>query len=455
MGRSPGKWIKTVLFGKKSSKSNLSKGRNDMKSSNEKEVLVSPKAPSAGLVVNPSLVPQTENGENSVLERSEESGLSVDGLVLVQGADNLGSTTSDLSDPERIRQEQAATKAQAAFRGYLARRAFRALMGIIRLQALVRGHLVRRQAVATLRCVRVIVKFQALVRAKKDAKVPKASGLSFIRAEKLLANSFISKLLGSSSNMKPLCLQYDPVEPNSSWNWLARWTHYRVWDPLPPSKKRPNSKPHSKPKRGVRRLSVGNTDTNNLTRSSSEKTARIMRKPKRNTSLPAATPDESETPKHKPSVSASRKSLSSLSPEVLPEPASPELVTENDDRKDENTPMANGSSQENQKTRRRASLPAKHAEYTETNNIQHSPKLPSYMQATESVKAKLRAQDSPKSVPDVADQNGLTRRLSLPASGTPRAQRPQANGKGTIKQDRSILSSKDGNEKVGQAEWKR
>ena len=45
-----------------------------------------------------------------------------------------------------------------------ARRAFRALKGIIRLQALIRGHLVRRQAVATLCCMYRIVKLQACVR---------------------------------------------------------------------------------------------------------------------------------------------------------------------------------------------------------------------------------------------------------------------------------------------------
>lgn len=48
-----------------------------------------------------------------------------------------------------------------------ARRAFKALKGIIRLQALIRGHLVRRQAVATLSCVLGIVKLQALARGKK------------------------------------------------------------------------------------------------------------------------------------------------------------------------------------------------------------------------------------------------------------------------------------------------
>lgn len=48
-----------------------------------------------------------------------------------------------------------------------ARRAFRALKGIIRLQALIRGHLVRRQAVATLRCMQAIVRIQALARGRR------------------------------------------------------------------------------------------------------------------------------------------------------------------------------------------------------------------------------------------------------------------------------------------------
>lgn len=48
-----------------------------------------------------------------------------------------------------------------------ARRAFHALKGIIRLQALIRGHLVRRQAVTTLRCMQGIVKLQARVRGQR------------------------------------------------------------------------------------------------------------------------------------------------------------------------------------------------------------------------------------------------------------------------------------------------
>lgn len=46
-------------------------------------------------------------------------------------------------------------------------RVFHALKGIIRLQALIRGHLVRRQAIATLCCMQGIVKLQACIRGRK------------------------------------------------------------------------------------------------------------------------------------------------------------------------------------------------------------------------------------------------------------------------------------------------
>ncbi len=48
-----------------------------------------------------------------------------------------------------------------------ARRALRALRGLVRLQALVRGHTVRRQATITLRCMQALVRVQARVRARR------------------------------------------------------------------------------------------------------------------------------------------------------------------------------------------------------------------------------------------------------------------------------------------------
>lgn len=125
--------------------------------------------------------------------------------------------------------------------------------------------------------------------------------------------------------------------------------------------------------------------------------------------------------------------------------------------KDENSPLTNGNlnhkedptSIENQKLSRRASGQGKQERLD--NALQNSPILPSYMAATESAKAKLRAQGSPRFGQDGGERNNPARRHSLPSSTnskisshSPRTQRPvQTGGKGGHRGDKTV--SRDGN----------
>ncbi|CAH2037739.1 unnamed protein product [Thlaspi arvense] len=188
-----------------------------------------------------------------------------------------------------------------------ARRAFRTLKGIIRVQAVIRGHLVRRQAVATYSCMWGIVKFQALVRGQKARSLD--NGIQFHKTHMEASDSealqlstcswmnnptklfIVDKLLASSPTALPLMIQYGPEEPNSAKVWLERWQQLQVWSPgsraasvmVPKSKTKKRNyeavaeTEPAKPKRSIKKQS-GRGNGSNRSTTEREKPKRSVRK---------------------------------------------------------------------------------------------------------------------------------------------------------------------------------
>lgn len=306
-----------------------------------------------------------------------------------------------------------------------------------------------------------------------------------------------------------LSLHYDSAEPNSAWNWLDRWSLSQFWKPSANPRKVSNKMPRrkqrgpqiveneaGKAKRSIRKASTASNGDNGALASFE------MDKPKRNSKKVTSHQSAENQPQNElervkcglRNVSASVAVASEKSEMELEKPlqqlsvgtvlksaksdvSEQEMVisAENTDdgqidkraslegpsttmsidepfddqpQKMETTIFKEKSnSLEDERMRKRRSLPAKQ-EYPENISL-NTPRLPSYMVATESAKAKLRA----SKLSEDGEEPGYVRRHSLPASSngklssvSARTREPkQTNGKGSNKTNRSMMSSRDGN----------
>ncbi|KAG7558544.1 IQ motif EF-hand binding site [Arabidopsis thaliana x Arabidopsis arenosa] len=334
---SPGKWIKSLL-GKKSSKSSLEKGGEKLRSAKKEELVVKVKDNNVSkLPTEPPVISSQEVAVTQTVVVPDvviaEKQLSGD----IEGEESSNVNLESGNDSEEVKLEEAATKVQAAFRAQQAREEFQNLKGIIRLQAVIRGHLVRRQVVATYSCIWGIVKVQALVRGKKArssetvAQLQKTitetetsetlQGSTYSWMENPTKLSMIDKLLVSSPTTLPLKIQYSPEDPNSAKVWLGRWTQLQVWAPgplvvknlVPKSQTKKRSfqaveTEKGKLKRGVKKSSGGSNTGN----SSSSRSTADNEKPKRTVRKASTLGKELSRIENDKSKQSSRKSTSAI-----------------------------------------------------------------------------------------------------------------------------------------------
>uniref|UniRef100_A0A1D1YV22 Protein IQ-DOMAIN 32 n=1 Tax=Anthurium amnicola TaxID=1678845 RepID=A0A1D1YV22_9ARAE len=312
----------------------------------------------------------------------------------------------------------AAVRIQATFRGYLARRALRALRGLVKLQALVRGHIVRKQAAETLRCMQALVTVQARARAcralSENRRRTDGSRQTYRgpptpqKCEpSILANYAKHDGGGTVQRNFPGPANADFIDPDRSQSceWLDRWMEERYWDTREASWRAgvatddekndkilevDPGKPHLSCKRRPNHHSYSTLPSDLNSRSF----ATVHNSPSKDSAVPFSIPSPS-------SVDMQQQPLSPLmfAPEAGEASESPQL---------------HSASSRPGIGRRGPFTPAK-SECSGSFFSAYSDH-PNYMANTESSRAKLRSQSAPKQRPD-HEKLGAIRRVQLVGTG--------------------------------------
>ncbi|XP_050385949.1 protein IQ-DOMAIN 23-like [Argentina anserina] len=159
---------------------------------------------------------------------------------------NCVGSSGNVSLPVTVRRHRhlAAIKIQSAFRRYLAKRALRALRALVKLQALVRGHIVRKQTADMLRRMQTLVRLQDRARATRSLKAesvqsssksslsynplpesPDRSGYQHRVYSRKFDGPSLLEMCGSNSNVKD-ATSLDGRRLASG--WLYRWMEESV-----------------------------------------------------------------------------------------------------------------------------------------------------------------------------------------------------------------------------------
>ncbi|KAK7393574.1 hypothetical protein VNO78_22132 [Psophocarpus tetragonolobus] len=329
-------------------------------------------------------------------------------------------------------EEVAAIRIQKAFRGYLARRALRALRGLVRLRLLMEGPVVKRQAISTLRSMQTFAHLQNQIRSRrlrmleenqalqkqllqKHAKEIEGMRLgeewddsiqskeqveakllskyeAAMRRERAMAYSFTHQQhwKNSSRSINPMFM--DPTNPAWGWSWLERWmaSHNQM-------EKEKNDHSSVRSSRGLTSAEISKSFAK--FQLNSEKHSPTASQNPGSPNFDSHSQSHSNPPKP-PSPAVAKKSKK-LSPK--------DIMAIDDDTKS----MVSVQSER----QRRHSIGG--STVGDDESLASSPSIPSYMVPTKSAKAKSRMQSplaAENATPDKGSFGSAKKRLSFPAS---------------------------------------
>lgn len=445
MGRK-GNWLSSVkkVFSpnsKKSKKANRSKSK-----SFENEKAIVPDSPKRETVeVSPPSPPPLEDVKlaEEVEDEQTKHAYSVAvasaaaaeaAVAAAQAAAEVVRLTTVSQFAGKSAEEVAAIKIQTAFRGYLARRALRALRGLVRLKSLVDGPTVKRQTGNTLKCMQTLSRVQTQIQSRRLRMLEENRALqrqllqkrakeletlrmgeewddsiqskeqveanllqkyeAAMRRERALAYSYTHQQTWKKSARSPNLLFMDPTNPHWGWSWLERWMAARPWETPSTADKDLNSD----------RLSIKSAGIGTV----GEITKSFARH-QLNSDMPSS-PASQKPPSHQSPATPS-KSASSVAARKL-KPASPRGSAISQDEDSRST-----FSVQSERNRRHSIAGSS---VRDDESLASSPSVPSYMAATQSAKAKSRL-PSPLGLengttPEKGSAGSAKKRLSFPPS---------------------------------------
>lgn len=241
--------------------------------SNAETALVSPTPPTPPFEQMKLMEAENEQNKHAYSVAIATAVAAEAAVAAAQAAAEVVRLTAAACNSGKSKEEIAAIRIQTAFRGYLARRALKALRGLVRLKTMIQGQSVKRQATSTLRCMQTLAHVQSQVRARrnrmseenqilqrqlqqkheKEQEKMKASSSgdgwndsrrskeqvdadlqlkqeAATRRERALAYAYTHQQPRRNPSKSTNQTFMDPNNPHWGWSWLERWMAVRPWE---------------------------------------------------------------------------------------------------------------------------------------------------------------------------------------------------------------------------------